>query len=295
MRIENITKENIKELPDVELRNLKIRFIGIHDRYFKDPAMKKAVDLDRQVFYKKYIILRLEMRERGIEFQEGIALDKEINTRLFMKSIWGLDVPSMSGITIVKSYVAISGAFIKTPKVAKSMDVVIRNAEENRDERLEKALATALGMHTKKALNFVYCPMGPDASYIPVFDLVLRAREETKQIKVSKKVALTKKTVAVKKPEENDIIRIPVGPDCEVTATITIDEKQGIKALYCGKIKKIRTFLFDKRVKAWTMATARAWIKEHSTKTEKALDTRWNMRGANHVQILSAQNVGRRW
>jgi len=162
MRIENITKENIKDLPDVELRNLKLRFIGIYDRYFVDPDMKKAVDLERQVFYSKYIVLRAEMKKRGIEFHEGIALDKEVNSRIFAKSIWGFDIPSMRGLTLVKSYVAISGAFIKAPKVAKSMDVVIRNIEENRDEQLEKKIAMELGAHTGKEINFVYSPTGPD-------------------------------------------------------------------------------------------------------------------------------------
>lgn len=64
------------------------------------------------------------------------------------------------------------------------------------------------------------------------------------------------------KPEETDnYIRIPVR-DCKVTATITISAKEGIKALYCGKIKKVRTYLFDKD-KGWTMAKAKKWVKEH--------------------------------
>lgn len=391
MRIENITKDNIKQLPDVELRNLKIRFIGIYDRYFADPAMKKAVDLERQVFYTKYIVLRAEMKERSIEFHEGVALDKEVNTRIFQKQVWGIDVPSLSEIAIVKTYAAISGAFIKSPKASKTIDVVIRNVEENRDERLEKKLTMIIKAHMGKTPNFIYRPAGPDSSHIPLFDLILKAREDTKKINVAKKeIEITKgaipyadlgiaapttawagaketvqadveelkqistwydaanpdvkssyklphhrlpdkkavwrgvsaamaallgarggvdipeadrkgvynhlvahykqfdkevpelkkysteeleKAFPIEKPEETEnTIRIPVGPDCEVTATITIDKGQGISALYCGKIKKIRTFIFDKRIKAWTMATARAWIKEHSQKVEKQIE-----------------------
>ena len=99
--------------------------------------------------------------------------------------------------------------------------------------------------------------------------------EERKKLKASgklKKSLASDYSVAIKKPEESEtMIRIPVGPDCEVTATITIDKAQGIQALYCGKIKKIRTYLFDKKKKAWTMVSARAWIKEQSAKAEKAL------------------------
>ncbi|GAG96157.1 unnamed protein product, partial [marine sediment metagenome] len=48
--------------------------------------------------------------------------------------------------------------------------------------------------------------------------------EERKKLKASGKL---KKSFAIKKPEESETtIRIPVGPDCEVTATITIDKGQ---------------------------------------------------------------------
>ena len=130
-----------------------------------------------------------------------------------------------------------------------------------------------------KIPNFVYSPAGPDSSYIPIFDLVLNPRDDAKkfkpslEIKLTKKIALIKKVFPISKPEESEeTIRIPVGPECEVTATITISAEEGIKALYCGKIKKIRTYLFDKKVKAWTMVTARAWIKAQTEKINKALE-----------------------
>lgn len=68
------------------------------------------------------------------------------------------------------------------------------------------------------------------------------------------------------KPEETEkYIRIPVR-SCDITATITISAKKGIKALYCGKIKKVATYLFAK-AKGWTMAKAKAWVKEHAGKS----------------------------
>ncbi len=98
--------------------------------------------------------------------------------------------------------------------------------------------------------------------------------EERKKLKANgklKKSLASDYSVAIKKPEESEeTIRLPVGPDCEVTATLTISADEGIKALYCGKIKKIRTYLFDKKKKAWTMASARAWVKAHTEKWVKA-------------------------
>lgn len=70
----------------------------------------------------------------------------------------------------------------------------------------------------------------------------------------------------VTKPEEtDDYIRIPVR-ECEITATIDISEKEGIKALYCGKEKKVRTYLFRKD-HGWTMEKAKKWVKEHDGKS----------------------------
>ncbi len=69
----------------------------------------------------------------------------------------------------------------------------------------------------------------------------------------------------VTKPEETDeFIRIPIRT-CEVTATIDISKKEGISALYCGKEKQVRTYLFRKD-KGWTMAKAKEWVKEHEGK-----------------------------
>ena len=70
----------------------------------------------------------------------------------------------------------------------------------------------------------------------------------------------------ITKPEEdNDWIRIPIR-DCKVTATIDISKKEGIKALYCGKEKQVRTYMFDKRDPYnWTMAKAKKWVEDHKS------------------------------
>ena len=78
----------------------------------------------------------------------------------------------------------------------------------------------------------------------------------------------------VTKPEETDeYIRIPVDTgdhEGHRIRTIDISEKEGIKALYCGTDKIVMTYLFEKS-KGWTMAKARAWIKEHES--GKTFDT----------------------
>jgi len=79
-------------------------------------------------------------------------------------------------------------------------------------------------------------------------------------------VITTKEFEAITKPEETDeYIRIPVN-DCKVTATIDISKKEGIKALYCGEEKQVRTYLFKKEAPYnWTMARAKKWVEEHKS------------------------------
>ncbi len=83
------------------------------------------------------------------------------------------------------------------------------------------------------------------------------------KIRFEEEAENTCKELVLKPEETDDFIRIPVR-DCKVTATITISAGQGITALYCGKIKKIRTYIFSKKEPYnWTMKKALAWVKEH--------------------------------
>ena len=74
----------------------------------------------------------------------------------------------------------------------------------------------------------------------------------------------------VTKPEEtSEFIRIPVDTgnhEGHRIRTIEISAKEGISALYCGTDKVIMTYLFRKD-RDWTMAKARAWVKEHEKKS----------------------------
>jgi HK97 family phage prohead protease len=72
----------------------------------------------------------------------------------------------------------------------------------------------------------------------------------------------------ITKPEVTEnYIRIPVPSEegkhgDHRIRTITISEKEKIKALYCGECKVIITYLFDRE--KWDMERARRWVSEHS-------------------------------
>jgi len=52
---------------------------------------------------------------------------------------------------------------------------------------------------------------------------------------------------------------------------IDIDKDKGIRAKYCGTCKKISSYVFEKE-KTWTVAKAKAWIKEHHEKSIEFVD-----------------------
>ena len=85
----------------------------------------------------------------------------------------------------------------------------------------------------------------------------------------------------ITKPEETENwIRIPVKGEegkhkDHRIRNIPIDEKKGIRALYCGECKKITTYLFDKE-KGWTMATAQEWVDEHSKSVDDIIGSTLN-------------------
>ena len=82
------------------------------------------------------------------------------------------------------------------------------------------------------------------------------------------------KAEVVTKPETTDQYhRIPVsdGHEGHDIRTITVSEKDGIKALYCYTCKEIKTYLFD--VDRFTQAEAEAWVEEHK-KSEAVPETK---------------------
>ena len=102
-------------------------------------------------------------------------------------------------------------------------------------------------------------------------------------------VITTKQLEAITKPEETgDYFRIPVDTgdhEGHRIRTIDISEKEGIKAVYCGTDKVIMTYLFSKDEKyCWTMAKARAWVKEH----EKSVMISTTTNSENDDEIIHA-------
>ena len=208
MRIENITAKRLKDLLDEDLNHLRSRFINIFNRYFEGSDVQKAVNIDRRIFLIKYMTLRSEMGSRKMKFFHETPIDREVYNRIFKRSIWELDVPVLGDMVIVPEYISVGGSFVKSPKEAEDIDIIIRDSEKNRDESFELKVGRLIRGQTKKEPHFVYAPRGPHSSYIPVFDLTLRARDDTKKIGVKESIVAKELTPAQRKECDKESERI---------------------------------------------------------------------------------------
>jgi hypothetical protein len=142
----------------------------------------------------------------------------------------------------------------------KSEDIYEEDDEENKEDEIRRT--TGRRFKTWELLEFSACsvPANPNAlSNMMEKGIDLDPLKEIGLIEIEES-DVSDNTVT--KPEENEKeIRLPVR-ECEITATIDISKDEGIRALYCGKIKKVATYIFLK-AKGWTMEKARKWVKDH--------------------------------
>lgn len=181
MKIEEINESSLKDVPKSELYNLRLRFIQLYEKFLRDNGLKMIGGLTRNEFYKRYILLIKEMRRRKLTATTTTDLDVAV----FKAAMFGgLDISKLGEIVLTENYLSIGGSFVKSPADADDIDIIIRDNEKNRDEGLELKVGRLLTEETDKAPHFVYAEKGPHSSYIPVFDLVLRAKEKTKRVEI---------------------------------------------------------------------------------------------------------------
>lgn len=200
MHIEDVTAAALKQTSNEELGNMRHRFIQLFAGFgkgtktnFANPYLERIGGLAKEEFLERYVLLRQEMARREMEILTETELDRKVKDRVLKKALWGLDVPSLGDVVLVDNYISIGGSFVKDPKGAEDLDVIIRQDEGQRDEGMELKVGRLLEKETSKEAHFVYAPRGPHSSYLPVFDLVLRARPDTRSQKVEESEKVAKK------------------------------------------------------------------------------------------------------
>lgn len=328
MKIEDVTKATLEQAEDHEVYALRIRFIQFYKKHFLGNTRKAMYDLAHDDMLGRYALLMREIDKRNLKNIRS----HEIDVASFREALIGINMREFADIELAKDFVCISGDFAKNPQRAQKVDITVCTLPH---KELEVALSPLIKQKTNKETAFAFDSV-VDGTVIPLYDLVLRlkpeaVRKQVKTLKPPKKKAATSKKPArpapqqtpkgqtpadkaqglrerlearktqphetIKKPEETATqIRIPVGPPCTVTATIVIDAAKGIKALYCGAEKRIRTYLFDNT--KWTMATAKAWVEEHKKEKQggpfscECLDCGHTMESTQHCAEIECPNCG---
>jgi hypothetical protein len=173
MKIEDISAETLGKVDDRELRNLRFRFIQLWEGTFSKKHGPEVAD-----FLGHYRTLIDEMNRRGVPRLNVYGIDREV-----MKSaLYGFSPQALEELVYIPDFVSIGGSYARSPKEANDIDLIIR--QEGWDEGLVLKLNRALKAFFDQGLHFVYSPVGPHSSYIPVFDLVLRPKSGFEKVEV---------------------------------------------------------------------------------------------------------------
>jgi predicted RNA-binding Zn-ribbon protein involved in translation (DUF1610 family) len=192
MRIEEINREKLERTSREELFSLRLRFIQLWNKYFKGNEKDIVGTLKRPELLEKHRILIREMKKRSLKVVVNEDIDKAS-----VKKIMGIDVPSLGDLVVIPDYVSVGGSFIQDPETADDVDVIIRVDKSDKDEGLELKLNRLIQKQVNKGGHFIYNKTGAHSSYLPLFDLVLRAKDKTEKIEVKEDV-IQKKTIDFK-------------------------------------------------------------------------------------------------
>jgi len=172
MRIEEVTKSKLGNAKDKELLILKLRFTQLWDKNFEGNDVAVVGSLDRSTFLKNYRLCLTEMNSRDIT-KSTSKIDKAVFRKVMTARTFGLDVTDLDDIVVAENFLFIpaEGASIEKALELAKTPVLLT------DEAIAKA----------------------DESYIPLYDLVLKAKAETQIVEVEKEAPKKRKRMWTKK------------------------------------------------------------------------------------------------
>jgi len=162
MRIEEVDKIKLSKACDKELLILKLRFTQLWDKNFKGNDTAIVGSLNRNEFLKNYSLLLGEMNSRKIE-KSTSDIDRATFKRAMVASKFGIDVSDYSDIVLVPDCIVIDSAFLDPEKI----ESIVKQQQTELSDMLEQ-------------------PDEPENAYIPLYDLVLKAKQNTVKIEISK-------------------------------------------------------------------------------------------------------------
>lgn len=284
MRLEDVSPGNVGLLGDSELANLRSRAEQLYrsGRKWKDALRKRMVGvtqpIETDVLVEAYEMLSSEARRRNLELS-----DTDLDRKRFRKRVRGIDAEDLPAVVVRDRVVVVGGRFVTNPKAADVVNVHV-DADEFDDPDftalLEKRLADELCRQTNRPVCVRRDALGIGESVLPLYDLVLVPRLETKDDGEVKELierlgepieegGETDNEERIMKPYPNEHAARQMSPSgCDdITSGKPKGWPDGVRALYCikggkSKIQSVR-FKADK----WTAEQAKDWLKERGLKT----------------------------
>ncbi len=171
MRIEEIDKTKLVKASDRELLNTKMKFTQLWDKNFKENSAAVVGSLNRNGFLKNYKMLLDEMDSRTLE-KSSSPIDKALFRKAMNLKKMGVDVSDFEDIVIYKDFIQVDSSFANVEEFQTEVEKQQRDFTDSIEP-----------------LDF------EGVSNIPVYDLVLRAKQNTEVVKLTGKKKLKKRPV----------------------------------------------------------------------------------------------------
>lgn len=288
-RIEDLNRMRLSKSSDEDLIKLRLRFIQLWDKNFKNSESAVVGRLNRNDFLKRYKLLLDELKARQGLAKGTSDIDKAVFKKAMTMGRYGIDVPDLEDIILVSDYVVIDAEFAKSDEAG----VIIKEDIELED--VKTALSKVIKNQIEKTCEFDIDVL-PDV-HIPLYDLVLVVKGETMRVEMEKvdisKPYPNEHSARLQSPDkfDKDSFRRTKGGTIygskKVPSTISI-----IWAKLKGKAKpsdppiaQALRFL----TKSWTVAEAKKWLKDNNITftlfepAEKVAKKIWTARFINNL------------
>lgn len=159
MRIEDIDKVKLSKARNEELDNLKLRFTQLWDKEMKKSLWSLSV---RNGFLKKYRLLLDELGSRKLEHSTN-PIDRAAFKKAMALHKFGIDVTDFDDVVVMSDCIVIDANSIDLKKVG----ALVEKQQSELSEIFEKQDKI-------------------EDDYIPLYDLVLRAKQETVKVEIQK-------------------------------------------------------------------------------------------------------------
>lgn len=170
IRIEEVTKRNLSEAADQELRSLRYKFATYWDRHFKHNTKDVVGCFNRSGFVAKYRLLLKEMDspQRSLE-RSTCDIDRQAFRQSMEAREDGIDLALFSEIVTGKNCVILDENFAKADEI----NITVQQDSTEPDEWLEKEITKVFKEQFDRPCVFNY-EQNYEGSGIPLFHKILR-------------------------------------------------------------------------------------------------------------------------